>query len=85
MDKNTIIGLFLLFALIIGYSIYISPSKEQIAEQQRIRDSIAAVQQAELEEQMAAEAMATAKMDSLVQEVPAEVDSVQQLKKMQSL
>ena len=74
MDKNTIIGLFLLFALIIGYSIYISPSKEQIAEQQRIRDSIAAVQQAELEEQMAAEAMATAKMDSLVQEVPAEVD-----------
>ncbi|MBO4582143.1 MAG: membrane protein insertase YidC [Bacteroidales bacterium] len=40
MDKNTIIGLLLIFALFIGYSIYISPSKEQLAERQRIQDSI---------------------------------------------
>ncbi len=41
MDKNAIIGLVLIFGLFIGYSIYISPSKEQLAEKQRIQDSIA--------------------------------------------
>lgn len=44
MNKHTIIGLILLFALIIGYSWYISPSEEERKEQQRIHDSIRLVQ-----------------------------------------
>lgn len=45
MDKNAIIGLVLMFALIVGYSVYISPSKEELAEKQRVADSIARVEQ----------------------------------------
>jgi len=40
MNKNTIIGLILLLGLCVGYSIYMQPSKEQIAEQKRLQDSL---------------------------------------------
>jgi YidC/Oxa1 family membrane protein insertase len=40
MNKHTIIGLILIFALIIGYSWYISPSEKEREEQRRIQDSI---------------------------------------------
>lgn len=43
MDKNTIIGLVLIFAIFIGFSILNQPSKEEIERRQRIRDSIAQV------------------------------------------
>ena len=39
MDRNTVIGLLLITAIIIGFTIYNRPSQEQIAEQQRLRDS----------------------------------------------
>lgn len=45
MDKNTITGLLLITAIIIGFSIYNRPTKEQIAAQQRMRDSLALVEQ----------------------------------------
>ncbi|MDD3624164.1 MAG: membrane protein insertase YidC [Proteiniphilum sp.] len=45
MDKNTIIGLLLITAIIIGFSIYNRPSQEQLATQQRMRDSLALVEQ----------------------------------------
>jgi len=45
MDRNTVIGLVLIFAILIGYSIYNSPSKEEKEAMQRKQDSIAAVQQ----------------------------------------
>ena len=41
MDKNTVIGLLLITAIIIGFTIYNRPSQEQIEQQQRMRDSIA--------------------------------------------
>jgi YidC/Oxa1 family membrane protein insertase len=40
MNKHTIVGLILLFALVIGYSWYISPSEKEREEQIRIQDSI---------------------------------------------
>ncbi|MDR1792562.1 MAG: membrane protein insertase YidC [Bacteroidales bacterium] len=40
MDKNTIIGLLLIVALLIGYSIWNSPSKEEKEAQQRAKDSL---------------------------------------------
>ncbi|MCF8304445.1 MAG: membrane protein insertase YidC [Bacteroidales bacterium] len=45
MDRNTIIGIIVLFGLFIGYSIFISPSEEELAEQRRRQDSIARVRQ----------------------------------------
>ena len=47
MDKNTITGLLLIFAILIGYSIWSRPSKEEIARMQRQRDSIVQVNRAE--------------------------------------
>ena len=43
MDKNTIIGLLLITAIIIGFSLYNRPNSEQIEAEQRRLDSIAQV------------------------------------------
>ena len=40
MDKNTWIGFGLIAAVIIGFSIFNKPSKEELAERQRVQDSI---------------------------------------------
>lgn len=47
MDKNTLIGLVLLLALFLGYSLWITPSKKERAEMQRQHDSLVAAQEAE--------------------------------------
>lgn len=44
MDKNTIIGLVLIFAIFIAWSIWMSPSKEDVEKQKRIHDSLVMVQ-----------------------------------------
>ena len=53
MDKNTVTGLLLITAIIIAFTIYNRPSKEQMEAQQQMRDSIAMVQaeRAQLEAQ----------------------------------
>ncbi len=40
MDRNTIIGLVLIFAIFIGFSIYNQPTKEEIERQKQVRDSL---------------------------------------------
>ena len=45
MDRNSVIGLLLIGALLIGYTWYTRPSEAELIEQQRIQDSIAATQQ----------------------------------------
>ena len=57
MDKNTWIGFLLIAAIIVGFSMLNRPSKEQIAEQQRINDSIAYARQLALEAQQISEAI----------------------------
>ena len=52
MDKNTWIGFGLIAAIIIGFSFINRPSKEELAERQRIQDSIAVVHAMEQEAQM---------------------------------
>lgn len=47
MDKNTITGLVLIALLLVGFSYFTRPSKEQLEAQQRYYDSIAQVQQRE--------------------------------------
>ncbi len=44
MDKNTVTGLLLITAIIIAFTIYNRPNREQIEAQQRMRDSIAMVE-----------------------------------------
>ena len=44
MDKNQIIGISLIALIVVGFSILNRPSDEEIARQQAVRDSIAAVE-----------------------------------------
>ena len=51
MDRNTIIGLLLIAGILIGYSLFTKPSREEQAEQQRIRDSVALAEQFRMQEE----------------------------------
>ena len=44
MDRNTLTGLVLIGAILIGYSFWMQPSQEEIEAQKLVQDSIAAVQ-----------------------------------------
>ncbi|HKK75750.1 MAG TPA: membrane protein insertase YidC [Saprospiraceae bacterium] len=46
MDRNNIIGIVLIFVLFIVWQTVTAPSKEEIAEQQRVQDSIAVAERA---------------------------------------
>ena len=48
MNKNTTIGFILIALLLVGYSWYVQPSEEQLAEMQR-QDSIANVMKQRVE------------------------------------
>lgn len=43
MDKKSIIGLILIFGIFVGYMWWVSPSKEEMAERQRVHDSLVQV------------------------------------------
>jgi len=45
MDRSQVIGFILLFALLIGYMFYLSPSKEELERQKQIQDSLRLVEQ----------------------------------------
>jgi len=45
MNKNSIIGFVLIGAIMIGYTYWFTPSSAELAEQQRVADSIARVEQ----------------------------------------
>ncbi len=64
MDKKTIIGLVLIMGIFVGYMFWVAPSKEELAERQRVYDS---TMQANLEAQRVADSLAAEKMrlDSL--------------------
>ncbi len=51
MDKNTWIGFLIIAAIIVGFTMLNRPSKEELAERQRVQDSINAVRLAEAEAQ----------------------------------
>jgi len=49
MDRNTLMGILLIAVILIGYALLNKPSRERLEEAQRIRDSLANVQQMEAE------------------------------------
>ena len=57
MDKNTWIGFLLIAAIIVGFTMLNRPSKEELAERQRVHDSIALVRMAEAEAQRIADSL----------------------------
>jgi YidC/Oxa1 family membrane protein insertase len=50
MDRNSLIGLGLIGALLIGWMYFTAPSKEEIERNKRVRDSIAQIEQKKAEE-----------------------------------
>ena len=58
MDKNTWIGFGLIAVIIIGFSFFNRPSKEELAARQRAQDSIAVVRAMEQEAQLLSEKLA---------------------------
>ncbi|QKG79702.1 membrane protein insertase YidC [Tenuifilum thalassicum] len=72
MDRNTIIGLVLIFLIMIGFGYFTQPSKEEREAMQRKADSIAQVQalqqQKKLEEEKAEKKVASIEVDTIKQE-----------------
>lgn len=74
MDKNSIIGLLVIGGILIGWLYFSQPSKEQLAKQKHLQDSIALFQQKKVNDQLEAKAkndqekilFTTASNDSLV-------------------
>ncbi len=67
MDKNTVIGLVLIFAIIIGFSWFNRPNEEQIEAQKRYRDSIQKVEMARAQQAVLLEALQQqTKIDTVV-------------------
>ena len=57
MDKNTWVGFLLIAAIIVGFSMLNRPSKEQLAERQRVQDSINLSRMAQAEAQRLADSL----------------------------
>ena len=76
MDKKSIIGLVLIFAIFVGYMFWVAPSKEEMAERQRVYDS---TMQANLEAQRIADSLEAekARIDSLAAAGDTTVQGVQ--------
>ena len=70
MDKNTWIGFLLIAAIIVGFTMLNRPSKEQLAERQRIHDSISLARMAQAEAQRLADSI-SAQMETPI-EMPKE-------------
>lgn len=72
MNKNTIIGFLLIFAILIGYSIWVSPSEEELAEQQKERERLDSIRKVENDAKIA-RLDSIAKADSLLKNQSSQV------------
>lgn len=68
MDKNTGIGLVLIVAIVMGFTFLMKPSQEEVARENRIKDSISNIQKSQI-----AEDVATANTQQPAQEVQSPV------------
>ena len=68
MDRNSIIGIVLIVAILLGYQLYTAPSAEQRARMEQVQDSLANAvleQQARQAEETARQQAATRAADTL--------------------
>ena len=68
MDKNTWIGFLIIAAIIVGFTMLNRPSKEELAERQRVQDSINVVRMAEMEAQRLSDSLQTVVAENKEQE-----------------
>ena len=71
MSKNNIIGLVIIIGLLIGYSLWMTPSKEEMAAAKRKADSISYVQHADSMQAAMADMVKKAIADSIARANPA--------------
>jgi YidC/Oxa1 family membrane protein insertase len=76
MSKNNIIGLVIIVGLLIGYSLWMTPSKEEMAAARRKADSITQVQRADSLQNAMAEMVRKAVGDSIAKTNPETVATV---------
>ena len=84
MDKKSIIGLVLIFAIFVGYMFWVKPSDEEIARRQRVYDS---TMQANLEAQRIEDSILAekARLDSLAAAGDTTLVSVSATRKVQDM
>ena len=70
MDKNSLIGIILILGILIGWSVWMTPSKEEIAQQRHIQDSINKVNRERFVRDSISMAEATALMNQQTTEIP---------------
>ena len=83
MDKNTWIGFLLIAAIIVGFTMLTRPSKEELAERQRVQDSINLVRMAEREAQRLSDSLQLVAGEALEQPVQT-VSHEQQQERLQA-
>ncbi|MBR6034941.1 MAG: membrane protein insertase YidC [Paludibacteraceae bacterium] len=83
MDKNTWIGFLLIAAIIVGFTMLNRPSKEELAERQRVQDSINLVRMAEREAQRLSDSLQLVAGEALEQAVQT-VSHEQQQERLQA-
>ena len=76
MNKNTIFGLALIFLLLIGYSYWMAPSKEELKKRQIQADSLMVVRKADSLAIVAAVAQKKQAVDSVQKVIPNDSNSV---------
>ena len=76
MSKNNIIGLVIIVGLLIGYSLWMTPSKEEMAAAKRKADSITLVQRTDSLQNAMNEMVRRAISDSIAKANPGEVANV---------
>ncbi|NCG29664.1 MAG: membrane protein insertase YidC [Bacteroidetes bacterium] len=76
MDRNTLTGLLLIGAILIGYSLWMQPSQEEIEAHERANDSIENVQAERAERE--AETVAISPREDTVEQVTSTLDSTAQ-------
>ena len=81
MDKNTWIGFLLIAAIIVGFTMLNRPSKEELAERQRIQDSISIARLTEAEAQRISDSLQLVAGEVNQQET---VNKAQQAERMQA-
>jgi YidC/Oxa1 family membrane protein insertase len=79
MDKNTFVGLLLIGAIIIGFSVLNAPSEEEIAEQNRLRDSLELVEEQRKAIEVAAEEATTSSIQEVQPDTSLSNDSIQEV------
>jgi len=84
MNRDNIIGIVLIAAILIGSSILFSPSQEELAERRRVNDSISLARQEQLLAQEAAMTEQQRQQNADVQIIPEGVSNIEELDSIQA-